>query len=133
MPPDTSVPWTVLATIVGSLAALVGSLLVLFLRSIKQDLRALCARNDKQDDLIAANRQGLGAMTKQLSACKIDCQRVTVSKEDWVRSEGYTRHELKQVTAILHRLEGKLQVVEQLPEICGQIAREVAKQVKHGD
>lgn len=63
-------------------------------------------------------------------ACKQDCDRNTVSKEDWVRSEGYTRQALGRVSDQLSRMDGKLSVVEKLPEICGAIARQVGEQIK---
>ena len=130
MNPASSAPWNVVATIVSAFAMVVGGLVLLYLRSIKQDLRSLSLRNDKQDGQIAENRERAESIRGEMAACRIECERSTVSKEDWVRSEGYTRDELRKVAAILNRLEGKLEVVEKLPEICGQIAREVVTQVK---
>ncbi len=133
MPPSASLPWNVLASIVSAGAVIIGGLVALYLRSIKQDLHALSERNDKQDDLIAGNQQGMTALGQQLATCKIDCQAVTVSKEDYIRSEGRMRRQLEQLTAAINRLEGQLQVMQQLPEVCGKIVGKVVEQLKHGE
>lgn len=65
-----------------------------------------------------------------MSSCKIDCQRTNVSKEDWVRSEGYTRRELKEVTTVLNRIEGRLDITNKLPQVCADIAGQVVSQMQ---
>lgn len=120
------VPWSIVATVISAAAVLVGGLIVINLKAIKKCLGTLVSRADRQDDRIAAAEQGF-------AACKIDCSRTTVSKEDWVRSEGYTRRRLDDVNATLNRMDGKLGVAERLPEICGRIASEVIKQTKEAD
>ncbi len=128
----SNLPWNIVAVIAGSAAAIVGALIVLNLRSIKSCLRSFAQRIDRQDTQIEKCEDEVKTLNKNISVCKTDCDRTNVSKEDWVRSEGYTRKELKEVTTILNKLDGKLEVVSKLPEICGSIAREVAIQVKQG-
>jgi hypothetical protein len=127
---ESAMPWNI---IVGFLLSLVGGMIVFYLRSIKQFLDGMGTRLDKQDNRIDASQAEVNRMARQFAECKVDCERNTVSKEDWVRSEGYTRKEIKSITTILHRMEGKLEVVERLPEICGQIARQVTEQALKGD
>lgn len=116
----SAIPWsTILATAVSALA-------ILYLRSIKQCLLALVNRIDRQDDQIAKSQDDLTDLTRKFSDCKVDCERNTVSKEDWVRSEGINGKKLDDVNNALHRIEGQLQVTNKLPEICGQIAREIS-------
>ena len=66
----------------------------------------------------------------KLMECKIDCDRNMVSKEDWVRSEGYTRKEIKELATTLARIEGKLAIAENMPEIIGSTVRGVVKELK---
>ncbi len=106
----------ILSVILGG-AATICSSMVLF------NLRSMCKRIEKIE---AAQVE----RATQFIACKVDCDRNTVSKEDWVRSEGYTRRGIDKLSRQLAGMDGKLGVVEKLPEICGSIAREVAKQIK---
>ena len=62
--------------------------------------------------------------------CKQDCDRCFVDKEDFLREAGFSRDKLDQMSNTLSRLEGKLQVTEKLPDICGRIAGEIAAQFK---
>jgi len=81
------------------------------------NLKALAKKVEKHDGDIRTLEQ-------RMAACKIDCDRSNVSKEDWVRSEGFTRRELKEMGTILSRIEGKFCIVEKLPEIIGSTVRE---------
>ncbi len=105
---------------------LIGGLVLLYLRGVKSDLQdysqTFANRIDAQD-------QKIDKLNRTLSDCRIACKSDTVSKEDWVRSEGYARRELKEVTHSLNRIEGRLDVVDKLPEVCISVAREVANQV----
>jgi len=101
-------------TLVGGLLTIVGMLIVLNLRSIKKYLTSLNARLDGHESRLAI----------------IELERISnVSKEDWVRSEAFNRNKLDRLNASLSRIEGKLQVVEKLPEISGAIAREIVKEL----
>jgi len=127
-----NVPLTLVAVLVGGCLAIVGSLIVLNLRSIKSCLSSFTQRIDRQDILIEKAGDEVRGLTMNMSACKVDCDRNTVSKEDWVRSEGYTRKEIKELASTLNRIEGKITVVEKIPEICGGIVREVVTQLNNG-
>ena len=105
-----------LSVILGA-AATICSSMVLF------NLRSMIRRIEKVETAQTV-------MANQFIACKVDCDRNTVSKEDWVRSEGYTRSGIDKLSMQLAGLDGKLTVVEKLPEICERIARGVAKQIK---
>ncbi len=121
----TGIPWYIMATVTSSALAIVGILIVQNLRTIKSCLRKLDEKTSKQDDRISG-------FEKTIAACKIDCQRSTVSKEEWIRCESQGRAKLDGVARTLSRIEGKLQVVERLPEICGQIAQKVADSFNDG-
>ena len=122
---ENQMPWNL---VVGALLSLVGGLIIFYLRSIKQTLEMYGKRTDR-------NELDIKTLTNQVTTCKIDCNRTTVSKEDWVRSEGYTRTELKQISQAIANLSGKLEVTAKLPEICGKIAQQIvqAQQANQGD
>ncbi len=115
--------WSIVATIVSALAAIVGALVIFNLRQLSAWIEKIEARQDAQNG-------EMRKLSADFVACKQDCDRNTVSKEDWVRSEGYTRRGIDKLSQQLAGMDGKLGVVEKLPEICGSIAREVAKQIE---
>ena len=115
--------WSIAATVISALAAIVGALVILNLRSLSACITRIKSRQDKQDG-------ELKGLAKQMSACKQDCDRNTVSKEDWVRSEGYTRRGIDKLSQQLAAMDGKWSIVDRLPEICSRVARETAKELK---
>ena len=108
-----------------SLAAALVSGLVLF------NLHAMTRRMDNQDARMDKLEAKQAAQDSHKTACRVEF----VSKEDWVRSEGYTRKEIKDLTVVLLRIEGRLDVVDKLPALAGQIAGQIAAQMKgsHND
>jgi len=116
---------SLLLTLIGSLIAIVGSLILLNLHSIKRCIGKLSNKVDSQDNSIAE-------IKRDFAMCKIDCDRNTVSKEDWVRSEAFTRDKLDKLVAALNRIEGQLGIVDKIPQIAGTIAREIASQMRPG-
>lgn len=127
-----NVPLTVVIALAAALLSIVGGLIILNLRSIKTCVRNFAVRVDRQDSKIETTREELKKLYRDIASCKVDCDRNTVSKEDWVRSEGFTRREIKDIAGTLNRIEGKFGVVEKIPEICGGIVREVVTQLNNG-
>jgi len=119
---------TPVITIIGVLISGMIGVLILYLRKIDskidKNIEDMTKRLDNHDTKI-------DQINVNFAACKIDCERNTVSKEDWVRSEGYTRTEIKKFTEVLGRIEGKLTIIERLPEITGQITRSIVEGLKH--
>jgi len=93
-----------------SLAATIVSSLILF------NLKGMAARIVRLED-----------GQQRLADRKSECQRDFVSAEQWVRSETYTRSKLDRVTASMASLAASIKVVERMPEIAGNIAREIAR------
>jgi hypothetical protein len=111
--------------IVGCLISIIGTLIILYLQTIKKSICTIGDRLDRQDTRI-------DLAFKSLADCKIDCDRNTVSKEDWVRSEGYTRQKIEQMTNAVMELNGKVKIIEQVPELVGKVTREIILQLKSG-
>lgn len=71
-------------------------------------------------------------LLSRFAACKKDCDRNFVDKADFLRESGFSRDKLDEMSNTLSRLEGKLQITEQLPNICGRIVSEVVSQFNKG-
>lgn len=126
------VPWGIVATIIGSAVVVVGSLIVLNLRAIKQCVRSLGGRINKQDTQIEKAQREVKTLHTGFANCKVDCERTFVNKELFLRETGFARRTLEDLSTSVNRLDGKLTVVEKLPQICGNISREIVKEMKNG-
>lgn len=121
-----NVPLALVAVLVGGCLAIVGSLIVLNLRSIKH-----CLRN--QDRQVEKTQDDIKQLQTNFMSCKIDCDRTFVQSEVFLRETGFARRALESLTASINRLDGKLTVVEKLPQICGDISRGIVKEMKNGE
>jgi len=111
--------------ILSAAAAVVGGLVLTYLKQINQ-------RTDSNTASITITSDRVAAVERTILACKIDCQRDTVSKEDWVRGEGYTRQMLKELSASMNRMDGKLDVANKMPEVFANVIRDAIKNNKEG-
>ncbi|MHC4620350.1 MAG: hypothetical protein ACYTEQ_21585 [Planctomycetota bacterium] len=108
------------------LLSIIGALIVLYLRSIKSCIH-------KSNQRVETARADVTGLEKDFRDCKLDCDRTFVSAELFLRETGYTRRSLETLTASVNRMEGKLTVVDQLPQICGDISREIVKEMRNGE
>jgi hypothetical protein len=107
---------TIILTIVSSAAGIISGLVLYNLTGIR--------------DLVSNHTKDITAIKDTLAVCKQDCMRSMVSKEDWVRSEGYTRQLLEKVSLQLASMQGQIQITEKLPEIIGQIVRQIVAEIR---
>lgn len=120
--------WYLVLTLIGLLLAAIGYLVNRNYTAINRrigyivdDIKKTAEQIDKQNDRI----DEVEKFGSQLAACQVECTRNYVSKEDWVRSEAFTRNKLDGVSETLSRMEGKLDVVGRMPEIAAAVAREI--------
>lgn len=124
---------TVIATMVVAAAlSLVGGLIVYFLKDLKKGQDSIAKSLDKHDVRITVNKDKIAELDNKQGTCKLDCERRFVDSEVFLRETGFVRRGLENVTKSMNRMEGKLTVTENLPQICGEIARQVAKEMKTG-
>lgn len=105
----------IISALLGAAGTIISTLVLFNLRSMVQRIDAL-----EQSHRLLSERRA-------------DCQRDFVSTEQWVRSESTTRTKLDTLIQSFATLQGNLKVVEQLPQIAGNIAREVASNLKIGE
>ena len=118
----------IFGVLLSAAAALVGMLVLLYLRTLKQCISKLDSRMDKQDKRMDKIEAGHNRLAER----KVDCQRDFVSSEAWIRSETYTRRKLDDIATSVSRLAGTLKLVENMPQICGQIASDIVREMKNG-
>lgn len=118
----------------GSLLSAIGALLLANQQSTKQLIKnkfdELSKRMDLQDEKINGQDERIESLTKSFSDCKQNCFQAFVQKDDWLREAGNGRVKLEEISTILNQIVGKLSFIEKLPEMAGQIARNIAKEMK---
>jgi hypothetical protein len=118
----------------GSLISAIGVLLLANQQTTKQLIKnkfdELSKRMDLQDEKINGQDERVQELAKSFLACKQNCFQEFTKKEDWLREAGNNREQLSDVSKTLSRMEGKMGIMEQLPQICGNIAREIALEMK---
>jgi len=118
----------------GSLISAIGVLLLANQQSTKQLIKnkfdELSKRMDLQDEKIDDQDERIGTLAKSFSDCKQNCFQAFVQKEDWLREAGNGRVKLEEISTILNQIVGKFSFVEKLPEMAGQIARSITKEIK---
>lgn len=127
------VPLSAVIPIVGVCLTIVGALIILNLKSIKECLRNLTGRTDKQDTKIEKLSGNVEGLSGSIADCKVDCERRFVNSELFLRETGFQRRALETQSQTLSRMEGKLTVVDKMPQIAGDIARAVVKEMKNGE
>ena len=126
--------WNIAGVIAVTVAA---ALIVAHLRGLT---KSVTERLDKQDDRIDfavqhldakvdAAVKGVSDLSTRMAACKTDCHQNFVTSEQWIRSESYTRQMLDTVIKGQAEIKGGINVLEKLPQIFGNITREVVSQV----
>jgi len=118
-------PWNAAIVVVGASLALVGSLIVVYLKAIKQCLAGMGERLDKQDEKI----EKLEAGQQKLGERRAECKDEFVGVGAWVREAGYTRQKLDQAVESMRALQERMDILSQMPQMASQIAAATAKQV----
>jgi septal ring factor EnvC (AmiA/AmiB activator) len=87
---------------------------------------------DNKQDIKDANKE-ISGIKQSMTHCRKECDDSHASKEDYLREAGYTRRFQELQIAAMAKIEAKLDVMQQLPEIAGQIARSVIAEMKRGE
>jgi len=104
----------ILSLLLSAAAALIGTLVLYNLNTINKRVEKLETDSQKYSDR------------------KAECQREFVDLEQWLRSESYTRARLDDLVKSYGSLAGSFGVLEQLPNICANVVREVIKETRGG-
>ena len=109
----------ILSIIISAAVALVTGMVLLYLRTISQQSVSQNTRIDaiENDQKEAAKR-------------KDQCRQDFVDKVDYIREVTKLESTQTEMLKVLSEIKGSLTVIEKLPEICGNIASEVVKEMK---
>ena len=108
----------ILSAVLGFSATITSTLVLYRLSSIDK-------RIDRHDEQLGA----LNAEAKRLAERKIECQTEFIDVGQFLKETGYTRKRLDDVIELVKEISGRLDVIAQLPQICGQIASQTVKEL----
>lgn len=108
----------IISSILGLAATVIGSLVLHRLSSID---KRIDAHDDRMDRIEEEQREYM--------LRKESCQREFVSVEQFLRETGYARKRLDDTVELLQGLSGKFEILNQLPQLAGQIASQTVKEM----
>lgn len=120
-----------IASFIGSIIASVIGALVLRNQSLQdnrwQELRELIRL---QDTRIEDHGREIKEVKVAAANCKISCTQTFTTNEAFVREAGFMRRTIEAHTQVLAEIKGTLQVVNRIPEVAGQIAANIVREMK---
>jgi len=112
--------WPMIATIASLFASGMFGLVIYNLQSLKASMTEIVNRQNTQADDI-----------KRLVERKNICNQDYVGKVEYIRSSNGLEDGLKKLIENTATLAGTMKVFEQMPAICGSIARDVVREMKN--
>lgn len=100
-------------------ATLISSLVLFYLKSLNIKIEKIDSRVDRVED-----RQD------RIGRQKSECQRDFVDKVDYIREVTANRNATEKLMALVSELNGKMTVVEQMPQVCASVAGQIVKEMK---
>lgn len=116
--PDNT--WPIIASVAGLFAGLIGALILYNLQMLKSSLADIAKRQDAQASDIA-----------KLFDRKNLCNQDFVGKVEYIRSTNALEEGMRDLTKAVAELAGTMKVIEQMPKICGAIARDIVKEMQN--
>lgn len=117
--------WPIIATIVGVASGVCTAALWFSINSLKESIKATSEQQ-------SIDRKAVSDLKDSMVVCRRECDDNYASKEDYLREAGYTRRFQEIQIASMAKIEARLDIVQQLPEIAGQVAKAVVVEMKRG-
>jgi hypothetical protein len=123
---------TVITVIVGGALTLACTVVAIYLKSIKAYMSKQDDRIEKTGDKIEKLATAASDLHVAFACCKVDCDREFVLKGDYLAEVGKARRSMDTVSASLNRIEGQLTVMEKVPQLCGEVVKQVVSELNNG-
>ena len=115
--------WPIIATVASLFASGLFGLVLYNLSTLKAGFKASTDAIIKRQDAQALDIQ-------KLIERKNICNQDYVGKVEYIRSTNALETDMKALVKAVAEMTGTLKVIEQMPRICGQIARDIVKEMK---
>ncbi len=102
---------------------LISTLAALYLKAIKQCIT-------KQSDSITNLDTKVSNVVADQAACKNECTRTYVDKVDFIRNVTKQERTLESLIRITAEIKGGLAIIEKIPQLCGEVTRQIVKDFK---
>lgn len=113
--------WEIVTFVVSICAGVIGGLVLFNLSGMRETISRLSAKLDEQDKKILDlyNRKNM-------------CSQDYVPMVAYIRSTNNLEEGQKELIQGVANLQGIMESIKQMPQICGTIAREIVKEMKNG-
>ena len=119
-----------LAAASGMVASVIGGLVLRNQKLQDERYQTMKEQVENQSLDIKGHTKDIARIDAAIGLCKVDCTQKFVTTEQFVREAGFVRRTMENLMAAINRMEGSLQVMNKMPEIVGQIASSIVKQLK---
>ena len=85
---------------------------------------------DNHEANLKLHSEQITRLQTEAARCKVDCTQTFTSNEAFVREAGFMRRTIEAHTQILAEVKGTLQIVNRMPEISGQIAQSIVREMR---
>ena len=128
--------WPIISTIISAAAALVGGMILWNLNKLNETIKSV-------GDRLSLQERETGILKDRLAVCRQECdtksslivqevEREKVSKEDWIRSEAYTRSKIDGFGTSLATISASMNFIERLPLLIASTVRSTVEAIKGG-
>lgn len=115
--------WPIIASVASLFASGLFGLVLYNLQTLKSSLKSSIEAIAKRQDSQAAD---IARLIDRKNLCSQDY----VGKVEYIRSSNGLEEGMKQLLEKVGTLNGTMRVIEQMPAICGNIAKEIVKEMK---
>jgi hypothetical protein len=119
-----------LAAASGMVASVIGGLVLRNQKLQDERYQTMKEQVENQSLDIKGHTKDIARIDAAIGLCKVDCTQKFVTTEQFVREAGFVRRTMENLMAAINRMEGSMQIMNKMPEIVGQIASSIVKQLK---
>lgn len=123
--PQATNLWPIIATVASLFASGMFGLVLYNLQTLKASFAAGM-------DSIKERQESQAKDIRTLFERKNTCNQDFVGKVEYIRSSNGLEEGMKELIKQVATLNGTMKVIEQMPSICGQIARDIVKEMNNG-
>lgn len=122
--------WSVAAIIIGALSGIVGGLVLLYLKSIKQSFdESSESMKQSLNNFSNSMRLELKECKEDIKECQSKCRQNYVDKVDYIREVTKLEDTLQNVVTGISEIKGASKALEQMPKILAQAVRQTVAEL----
>lgn len=107
-----------LIAVLSAAATVISGLVLLHLKGLNRRMDRIEEKSEKTDNRL-----------ERLEQQRVTCKDDFVSTGQWTREAGFQRRKMDTIDEKVNTMIGKMDAIDRMPQVVGQIASQIAKQV----